>query len=196
MTSSGSRRDDICLVLASKSRFEILPRFNEMSLKNFKVTKSWLTTGSKALCMTRSSQSKNGRFGYSVSKTSRIFIISVGAWSIIWPVVRRPLFFVTTSSGMSVRVGIWPSATLTGRRFFNPTVVYSNGFAMIRFNALKRPIKVDIVLTLTAVEPLARIDSIDVKSGTTPMFSTLFPLQLSGPVKGCVWAYSLIGFRV
>lgn len=66
----------------------------------------------------------------------------------------------------------------------------------MRFSAAKRDMYVDIVLTFTAVEPLARMLSIEDKSGTTPMFSTLFPLQLRLPVRGYVYACSLRGFSV
>lgn len=110
--------------------------------------------------------------------------------------VNKPLFFASISDYWSVNSGIYPSATFVGRRFLNPIVVYRIGFAKMRFRAENNVINVDIVFTLTAVEPDAKMLSIDDKSGTTPIFSTRLPLQFKGPVKGYVCAYSLIGFSV
>jgi hypothetical protein len=66
----------------------------------------------------------------------------------------------------------------------------------MRFRAENKLIYVESVFTFTAVEPDAKMLSIDERSGTTPMFSKRFPLQLRGPVKGYVTAYSLRGRNV
>ena len=102
----------------------------------------------------------------------------------VYPVVNTPLFFVSISPYVSVNTGIYASPTFDSLNPFKPADYWISGFARIKFKAENKDIYVDIVLTFTAVEPDAKIDSRLVRSGTTPIFSILLPLQFRLPVRG------------